>query len=53
MVVESHKRELDRLVQERNSSLPSDVSKTFGAVASAFVVAGGGVSLVVMQASLL
>lgn len=53
MVVESHKRELDQLVKERNSSLPAEVSKTFGDVASAFVVAGGGVSLVVMQATLL
>jgi len=53
MVVNTHKRELDQLVKERNSSLPSEVSKTFGDVASAFVVAGGGVSLVVMQASLI
>ncbi|KAI0005096.1 cation/H+ exchanger [Russula compacta] len=52
MAVESHNRELHRLVAERNTTLASEVSKTFGDVASAFVVAGGGVSLVVTQATL-
>jgi hypothetical protein len=53
MAIESHRRELNQLVSERSASLGSDVAKTFGDVASAFVVAGGGVSLVVIQATLL
>jgi hypothetical protein len=52
MAIESHKRELHRLVTDRGTSLPSEVSNTFGDVASAFVVAGGNASLVVMQATL-
>ena len=53
MAVESHRRELHRLVSDRGVSLPSEVSNTFGDVASAFVVAGGNASLVVTQATLL
>jgi hypothetical protein len=53
MAVDSHKRELDRLFTDRGASLPSEVSNTFGDVASAFVVAGGNASLVVTQATLL
>ena len=52
MAVESHNRELHQLVTERNITLAAEVSKTFGDVASAFFVAGGGVSLVVTQATL-
>ena len=52
MAVESHKRELHRLVTDRGASLPSEVSNTFGDVATAFVVAGGNASLVVTQATL-
>jgi hypothetical protein len=52
MAVESHKVELQRLVADRATSLPSEVSDTFGDVASAFVVAGGNASLIVTQATL-
>jgi len=52
MAVESHQRELHELVSERNTSLESEVAKTFGDVASAFVVAGSNVSLIVTQATL-
>jgi hypothetical protein len=52
MAVESHKQEIQRLVTERGASLASEVSNTFGDVASAFVVAGGNTSLVVTQATL-
>ncbi|KAI0254793.1 Sodium/hydrogen exchanger family-domain-containing protein [Lactifluus subvellereus] len=52
MAIDSHRRELNQLISERNASLPPDVAKTFGDVASAFVVAGGSVSLVVTQATL-
>jgi hypothetical protein len=53
MASESHGRELNRLVSEHNASLRSDVAKTFGDVASAFVIAGGSASLIVTQATLL
>ncbi|KAI9513308.1 cation/H+ exchanger [Russula earlei] len=53
MAVESHKRELHRIISDRNASLPSEISMTFGDVASAFFVAGSGVSLIVTQATLL
>ena len=52
MAVESHKHELDQLGAERNASPASEISKMIGDVASAFVVAGGNVSLVVTQATL-
>lgn len=52
MAVESHKRELEQLIAEHGTSLASDVSNTFGDVASAFIVAGGNASLVVTQATL-
>ena len=52
MAIESHARELKQLTSERNASLPSDVAKTFGDVASAFVVAGSSASLIVTQATL-
>ncbi|KAI0307082.1 cation/H+ exchanger [Multifurca ochricompacta] len=42
MAVQSRQRELHQLVSECNGSLGSEVAKTFGDVASAFVVAGGG-----------
>lgn len=52
MAVESHTQELQQLGLERNASLASEISKMFGDVGSAFVVAGGNVSLVVTQATL-
>lgn len=52
MAVESHQRELHELVSERNTSVGSEVAKTFGDVASTFVVAGSNVSLIVTQATL-
>lgn len=52
MAVESHSQELRRLGAEHNASLATEISKMFGDVASAFVVAGGNVSLVVTQATL-
>ena len=52
MAVESHRRELHELVSEHNTSLESEVAKTFGDVASTFVVVGSNVSLVVTQATL-
>lgn len=52
MAVESHQRELHELVSERSTSLESEVAKTFGDVASTFVVAGSDVSLIVTQATL-
>ncbi|KAI0304002.1 cation/H+ exchanger [Russula brevipes] len=52
MAVESHGRELQQLVSEHSAPLASEVSKTFGDVASAFVVAGGNASFIVMQAIL-
>ncbi|KAH9002201.1 cation/H+ exchanger [Lactarius hatsudake] len=53
MAVESHQRELHELVSERNTSLESEVAKTFGDVASTFVVGGGSnVSLIVTQATI-
>ena len=52
MAVESHSAELHQLGVERNASLASEISKMFGDVGSAFVVAGGNVSLVVTQATL-
>lgn len=52
MAVESHTHELCELGKERNASLASEISKMFGDVASAFVVAEGNVSLVVTQATL-
>jgi hypothetical protein len=51
MAVESHKQELRRLDAEHNASA-TEISKIFGDVASAFVVAGGNVSLIVTQATL-
>jgi hypothetical protein len=51
MAVESHKQELGRLGAEHNAS-PTEISKIFGDVASAFIVAGGNVSLIVTQATL-
>lgn len=51
MAVESHKQELRRLGAEHSGSA-TEISKMFGDVASAFVVAGGNVSLVVTQATL-
>ncbi|KAI0248731.1 cation/H+ exchanger [Lactifluus subvellereus] len=50
MAIESPRREPTQLISERNTSLPSDVAETFGDVASAFVLAGGGESLIVTQA---
>jgi hypothetical protein len=52
MAVESHTHELHQLGAEHNASLATEMSKMFGDVASAFVVAGGNVSLIVTQASL-
>ncbi|KAI9447948.1 cation/H+ exchanger [Lactarius indigo] len=52
MAVESHQRELHELVSERNTSLESEVAKTFGDVASTFVVGGSNVSLIVTQATI-
>ncbi|KAI9467100.1 cation/H+ exchanger [Lactarius psammicola] len=52
MAVESHQRELHELVSERNTSLESEVAKTFGDVASTFVVAGSNASLIVTQATI-
>ncbi len=52
MAVESHQLELHELVSERNTSLGSEVAKTFGDVASAFVVGESNVSLIVTQATL-
>lgn len=52
MAVESHTHELYQLGTEHNASLATEMSKMFGDVASAFVVAGGNVSLVVTQATL-
>jgi hypothetical protein len=52
MAVESHKQELYRLGAEHNTSVATEISKMFGDVASAFVVAGGNVSLIVTQATL-
>jgi hypothetical protein len=52
MTVESHKQELRRLGAEHNASLATEISKMFGDVASAFVVAKGNVSLIVTQATL-
>jgi hypothetical protein len=52
MAVESHTHELNQLGREHNASLAAEMSKMFGDVASAFVVAGGNVSLVVTQATL-
>ena len=51
MAVESHKQELRQLGAEHNAS-STEISKMFGDVASAFVVAGGNVSLIVTQATL-
>jgi hypothetical protein len=51
MAVDSHKQELRQLGAEHNAS-PTEISKIFGDVASAFVVAGGNVSLIVTQATL-
>ncbi len=52
MAVEFHREELLQLGAEHNVSLASEISKMFGDVASAFVVAGGNVSLIVTQATL-
>ncbi|KAH9077083.1 cation/H+ exchanger [Lactarius deliciosus] len=52
MAVESHQRELHELVSERNTSLESEVAKTFGDVGSTFVVGGSNVSLIVTQATI-
>ncbi|KAI0268172.1 cation/H+ exchanger [Gloeopeniophorella convolvens] len=52
MAVESHQRELRQLSSERNTPLSSDVAKTLGDVASAFVVAESSASLIVVQAIL-
>ena len=45
--VESHTAELHQLGVEHNASPASEISEMFGDVGSAFVVAGGNVSLVV------
>ncbi|KAF8505854.1 cation/H+ exchanger [Russula emetica] len=52
LAVESHKQELVRIGAEHNASMATEISKMFGDVASAFVVAGGNVSLIVTQATL-
>ena len=52
MAVEFHREVLLQLGAEHNVSLASEISKMFGDVASAFVVAGGNVSLIVTQATL-
>ncbi|KAI0774763.1 Sodium/hydrogen exchanger family-domain-containing protein [Trametes elegans] len=51
MAAESHFGELQRLCVERNASLGSEMPKILGEVASAFVAAGTGASLVVVQAA--
>ena len=52
VAVESHTAELHQLGVERNASLASEISKMFGDVGSAIVVAGGNVSLAMTQAAL-
>ncbi|TFK94283.1 hypothetical protein K466DRAFT_536505 [Polyporus arcularius HHB13444] len=51
MAVESHHAELQELCVERNASLESDLPKTLGDVACAFVATGTSASLLVMQAA--
>ena len=50
MAVESHHAELQELAA-RNASLGTELAKTLGPVASAFVAKGSGASLLVVQAS--
>jgi hypothetical protein len=50
LAVESHQKELQALMKEYGN-VGSEVSKTVGDVASAFVVAGCGCGLVVIQAA--
>ena len=51
MAGESHHAELQELCVERNASIGSELPKTLGDVACAFVAAGTGASLLVMQAA--
>ncbi|KAI0058946.1 cation/H+ exchanger [Artomyces pyxidatus] len=51
MAVESHHAELRQLLSEHNTSLGSEVPKTFGEVATAFVATGVNVSLIVLQSA--
>jgi len=48
--VEDHGKELKELMQE-HGSVGSEVKKTIGDVGAAFVVAGCGIGLVVLQAA--
>ncbi|KAI0068739.1 cation/H+ exchanger [Artomyces pyxidatus] len=49
MAVDTHEPELQQLLSEHNTSLGSDVLKTFGEVATAFVATKTSVSLIVLQ----
>ena len=51
MAVESHEVELQKLAAARGAGLASELPKTLGHVASAFVAAGAGASLLVVQAA--
>lgn len=51
MAVDSHSKELKGLMEE-HGSIGSEVRKTLGEVATAFVVAGCGSGVVVMQAAI-
>ena len=51
MAVESHHAELQALCSGRSASLGSELPKTLGDVACAFVASGSSASLLVMQAA--
>ncbi|KAI0751094.1 Sodium/hydrogen exchanger family-domain-containing protein [Daedaleopsis nitida] len=51
MAVESHHGELQELCVGRNASIGSELPKTVGHVASAFIASGSSASLLIIQAS--
>ncbi|KAK0461621.1 Sodium/hydrogen exchanger family-domain-containing protein [Desarmillaria tabescens] len=52
MAVESHKRELARIVAEKGASIGSSAAKTLGDVGAALVADGAKASLLVLQAAI-
>ncbi|KAF7335337.1 K(+)/H(+) antiporter 1 [Mycena sanguinolenta] len=52
MAVESHKKELQRLIANKGTPIGSSVSKTLGDVGAALVASGSSPSLLVLQAAI-
>ena len=51
VATESHRQELAKMAEENGATLSSETIKTFGEVATSFIVAGSSASLLVVQAT--